>query len=279
VDFWVAGKWKNLLFLTIIRNIGHSVAYIQTLHDQKLTPNFRTLVTTPIRMRSVTFILLLISFAAMAQTGPINIHLNSGKIISTHYAYLYSGYNSYLRIHEKKGEKISIDQVDHIEGIDEAGNYRYFLPVVWGNEVWAERGFTSDRIVIYHTDIVTGKMASTHKPRSCLYSKDGGPLRQLKLKYLKKDLADCPASLEYLKKGKKVGIAQTAVYVASYSLIVGGIVGFIAETSDKELEDPESSSAASIPPAVLIGALGSAIPLLMNNAKREKYLDALKAYQ
>lgn len=232
-------------------------------------------------MRLISFILLLfISFTALAQIGPINIHLTSGKIISTHYAYLYSGYSSYLRIHEKRGEKISIDQVDHIEGKDQYGKYRYFIPIRLGNAVWAERGYASDRIVIYHTDIVTGTMAANYKPKSCLYTKDGGQLQKLKLKYLKRDLADCPASLEHLRKGKNIGKAQAGVRVASISLL---IAGFISMVNDSNVEAPgsstETNSSPDIPPSIIVGAVAAWIPILMENSKREKYLDALKAYQ
>lgn len=230
-------------------------------------------------MRAFTIVLLLISCTATAQTGPIRVHLTSGIVISTHYAYLYSGYNSYLRVHEKKGEKISINQVDHIEGIDEKGNYRYFKPVQSGNKVWAERGYTSARIVIYHTDIVTGKMAVTYKPKSCLYSKDGGPLHPLKLKYLKKDLADCSDSQDHLRKGKNIATAQAAVYTASYALIVAGIVSFVNDSSVDEPGKSDMNSGPGIPPAIIVGAIGVWIPIFMDNVKRENYLDALKAYK
>jgi hypothetical protein len=229
-------------------------------------------------MRLLVFSLLFISLASAAQTGPIDIYLTSGKIISTHNLYLFSSYKSYLRVDNKKGEKIYIDLVDHIEGIDQEGNYRYFKPVSWGNTVWAERGFTSNRIVIYHTDIVTGTMVATHKPKSCLYSKDGGPLRQLKLKHLKKDMADCPASLGHLKKGKGIATGQTIISVVSYSLILAGTITWFADAADDELDDPGSSS-LDLPPTVLIGAIGAWVPIFMNGPKREKYLAALKAYR
>jgi hypothetical protein len=230
-------------------------------------------------MRLVTVLLFFLSSIANAQKGPINVYYKSGRVVSTYYAYLFSGYDSYLRIHEKKGEKVSINLIDHIEGTDEKGNYRYIKPVEWGGLVWAERGFTSDRIVIYHTDIVTGSMAATHKPKSCLYSKDGGPLQPLKLKYLNKDLADCPESVDHLKKAKRIAKAQVAVYAASYSLIAVGIVGFISNSSTDTTEDEPESTSVSIPPTILIGALGAYIPFFMNDAKREKCLDALKVYK
>jgi hypothetical protein len=230
-------------------------------------------------MLLASIFILLFSLAADAQTGPINIHYKSGRVVSTYYAYLFSGYDSYLKIHEKKGEKVSINLIDHVEGTDEKGNFRYIKPVNLGNWVWAERGFTSDRITIYHTDIVTGSMAATYKPKSCLYSKDGGSLQPLKLKYLKLDLADCPESLVHLKKAKNIAKAQAVVYVASYSLIIAGIVGFVNDASNDTSEDEPSSSGPSIPPALIIGAVGAYIPFFMNDAKREKCLDALKVYK
>lgn len=227
-------------------------------------------------MRSLGFFLFLVSFSAAAQTDPINIHLKSGKIIATRYVYLYSGYDSHLRIHEKNGENISIGMVDHIEGFDENENYRYFKPIQWGNLVWAERGFTSDRIIIYHTDIVTGTMAVKYKPKNCLYSKDESPLRHLKLKYLKRDLADCPASLEYLGKGKKIGAAQVGISIVGYSLITAGMVTLINAPSN---EDTEDHSVPEIPPTILMGGIAVLIPVFMTNLKRQKYQDALKVYE
>lgn len=229
-------------------------------------------------MRILSLAMLLFSFSTLAQTGPINIHLKSGRVISTQYAYLHSGYNSYLRIHEKKGEKIPINQIDHVEGTDEKGNYRYFKPVLRDTEVWAERSFTSSRIEIYHTDILTGTMTAEQRPKGSLYSKDGGSLQPLKLKNLKKDLGDCTASMEYLKKGKKISTTQTVIYVASYSLILAGIVSFANDASDVSPSDPETSG-PSIPPTIIIGAVGAWIPFIMGNAKREKFLEALKAYE
>ncbi len=94
-------------------------------------------------MRFLIFLFVLFPFTGTAQSGPINIHLTSGKIISTQYAYLYSssGFSEpYVRIHDKKGEKITIDRVDHIEGTDQHGKYRYFKPIGSGiHAIWGER--------------------------------------------------------------------------------------------------------------------------------------------
>ncbi|HEY3403956.1 MAG TPA: hypothetical protein VGK59_11245 [Ohtaekwangia sp.] len=217
----------------------------------------------------------MISFSAAGQ-GEINIHLKSGRIIPTRYVYLYSGYHSYVKIHEKKGEKIPITLVDHVEGPDETGHYRYIIPV---NDIWAERGFTSDRITIFHTDIVSGKMAAGYKPKSCLYSKDGGPLKSVKLRNLKEDIAECAASMEYIKKGKRIGGTQTLVRVVSYSLIIAGIIDTADNFSVANPDDPESDSGSGISPMVIIGAAGAWVPFFMENAKRQKYIEALKVYQ
>lgn len=223
------------------------------------------------------FVFLLIPFVAGAQDGPIKVYYKSRKVVSTAYVYLFSGYSSsYLRIHEKKGEKIDIGLIDHIEGTDESGNTRYFVPIETSNlsTVWAERGFMSDRITIYHTDIVTGKMAASYKPKNCLYSKDGSNLKPLKLKYLKEDLADCPESLVHLRKGKRVVAVQAAVCVASYALVIAGSVQFITDASGREPGD----GSPGVPPIVFLGAIGAWTPLIIGNLKRERYLDALKAY-
>jgi hypothetical protein len=231
-------------------------------------------------MRLLPLMLMLVSFASVAQ---INVHLTSGKVISTKYAYLYSAdafSDSYVRINDKKGEKILINRVDHIEGTDQKGGTHYIKPVdIKGNEVWGDRGYTSDRIEIYYTDIVIGTLAASHKYKHCVYSKDGGPWQLLKLKNLKRDLADSPEAMQVLRKGKAIAITQVGLYITGYSLVVGGIVNFIDEQSSKELGDPEKDAAVSIPPLVLAGAIVSWTPFLINGLKRAKYVDALEAYK
>lgn len=231
-------------------------------------------------MRGITILMTLLTFKSFGQNGPINIHLNTNEIISTRYAYLYSSSQSYVRIDERKGQKIPINSVDHIEGFDEKGNYRFFLPVRITPQrlVWAERGFSSERIVIYHTDIVTGTMAANHKPKSCLYSKDNGPIKPLDLRDLRSDLGDCPASIEFLRKGKNIGIAQAGVRIVSYALILGGTIKFLSDASVQEPGDP-SKGGPDIPAGIIVGAVTAWIPVLMANEKNERYLEALKAYK
>jgi hypothetical protein len=180
-----------------------------------------------------------------------------------------------VRLHDKKkGEKILINHVDHIEGTDQKGGYHYIKPVeIKGHEVWGDRGYTSDRIEIYYTDITIGTLTAAHKFKHCVYSKDGGPWQLLKLKNLKRDLADSPEALQVLKKGKGVAITQVGLYVTGYSLIIVGIADFIDEQSSKELGDPEKDSGVSIPPLVLVGAIISWTPFLINGVKRSKYVD------
>lgn len=91
-------------------------------------------------------------------------------------------------------------------------------------------------------------------------------------------MADCPASLEHLKKGKGIATGQTIISVVSYSLILAGTITWFADAADDELDDPGSSS-LDLPPTVLIGAIGAWVPIFMNGPKREKYLAALKAYR
>jgi hypothetical protein len=56
------------------------------------------------------------------------------------------------------------------------------------------------------------------------------------------------------------------------------MITLVNDSSDKD-NDPETRSGPSLPPTVLIGALGAWIPSIMSNAKRERYLDALKVYK
>ncbi|MCZ8214647.1 MAG: hypothetical protein O9262_00330 [Cyclobacteriaceae bacterium] len=183
-----------------------------------------------------------------------------------------------MRIHERRGEKISIDRVHHIEGKDQKGNYRFFKPIEpsFNRKVWAERSYTSARIVIYNTDIAPGAMYAGYKPKNCFYTKDNGPLLPLKLKTLKKDLGDSEASLEYLKKGKNIGKAQMGFRAASLALLIAGVVSF---ANDSSTDNQNMDEGPSVPPAIIGGVVCAWIPVFMESGKKQRYVEALKAYK
>ena len=168
-------------------------------------------------------LLFLLPFFSYAQNGPINIHLRSGEVISTRYAYLNNnaGFSKpYVRIDDKKGEKITIDMVSHVEGVDQNSEYKYFQPIyLQGAKIWGERTFRSDRIDIFYTNIVSGTWTAAYKSRWFQYEKDNEPLKKLTYANLKVDLADNPASLTNLRKGNGLRITQFLLYGLGAALI------------------------------------------------------------
>ena len=169
--------------------------------------------------------------------------------------------------------------MDHVEGTDKYGRYRYFKPISPGGKlIWGERSYTSARIEIYHTDVVDGTMNSKLKYKAGYYSKDNGPLTSIKLKYLKRDLADSPESMIHVKKGKTLGAVQGVIYVAAYTLIIVGIVDVVDNAGNKPLPPPGATS-ASIPAPIIAGAVLAWVPLAFSEPKHDHYINALRAYK
>jgi hypothetical protein len=229
-------------------------------------------------MKQLYFIFVLIPFAAYSQSGPINIHMRSGGIISTRYAFRNnnSGYlRPYVRINDRKGEKISIERIKHVEGTDQNGNYRYFKPIkIQGMLIWGERTFNSERIDIYYTNIVSETWSFSYKSRYFQYSKDDNSLKKMTYENLKVDLADNQQSVEHLKKGNTLKITQYLLYGVGSALVVTGIVNGINDTG----VDNPSNSGMKIPPAFIAGAVTLYIPWFINNPKQNHFVNALKNY-
>ncbi|MEQ8469846.1 MAG: hypothetical protein RIC35_01595 [Marinoscillum sp.] len=225
------------------------------------------------------FLLFLLPLLASAQNVPINIHLKSGETISTQYAYLNSngGFSQpYVRIDNKKGEKITIDRVTHVEGFDQYSKYKYFQPIkLQGRNIWGERTYNSDRINIFYTNIISGTWTASYKSKYFQYEKDGQPLKKLTYANLKIDLADNPESIESLKKGNALKITQILLYGLGATLIGVGIAN---DFSNDELSDPNDTS-IKIPPAVIAGAITLYIPWFINGPKQNHFVNALKAYK
>lgn len=234
-------------------------------------------------MKARLISLLIISFTlskiAFAQ-GPIKIQMTSGKEVFTNYAYLSNGYGfskGYVRIDGKKGEKISIESVDFIEGVDQDQKERYFEPIQYYGRVWAERSFNSDRIKIYYTDIRTGGWNYSYRSKYYLYKKGASTFKKLKMNNLKLDLADNQTSMEHLKKGKTIQWIQAALYVAGTAILVSSIASEFSNNKPGQLGPPGETS--GIPPGMIIGAITLNIPWFLNPAKQKHYVNALKAYE
>ena len=230
----------------------------------------------------VLLLLLLFPLTTQAQQGPIRVFFKNGSAISTDYVYLYNyiGFSdSFLRIDHKKGEKVAIRQVDHIEGIDQYGRYKYFKPVryYYGNQIFAERTFTSARIDIYYTDLEPNPWEASYSFRHFTYEKDGGPIKRMKYTNLKKDIRSCRASMSLLKKGNGYRISQMLLYGVGGALVTHGIVTGLSN-NDRELPPP-GETRISIPPTFVAGAIGLLIPRFLNRAKQNYFVKALKAYQ
>lgn len=226
--------------------------------------------------------LIFLPFITWAQHGPINIHLKSGEILSTRYAYLNSngGFSRpFVRMDEKKGKKVPIHAVTFIEGIDQKGEYKYFKPIqLQGRQTWGERTFNAERMTIYYTNVISGTWAASYKSRHFQYSKDDLPLKKLTFANLKADLADNVNSMQHLKKGNTLRITQLLLYGLGAALIASGISSDFKDVDTGSPPGPRESS-ISIPPALIAGAVVLYIPWFINGPKQDHFTRALKSYK
>jgi hypothetical protein len=224
-------------------------------------------------MKYILTLLLLLPSFCFAQEGPINIYLKTGNITSTNYAFLEnnSGFSiPYVRINNKKGEKISIDQVDHIEGTDQNGVYKYFKPIkLQGREIWGERTFRSDRVEIYYTNIISGTWTASYKSKYYQYSKDTQPLKKLTYRNLKIDFGNNNESMPHLKKANSLRVTQLLLYGLGATLITTGIANNLSDTNDN----------GNIPVSIVAGAICLYIPWFINTPKQKHFINALKDYK
>lgn len=71
------------------------------------------------------------------------------------------------------------------------------------------------------------------------YNKGYGDLKKMSYRNMKADLSDNPESSLHLNKCKTVRRNTTVLYSAGFALIVGGLVGLIAKTSNVPENSPE----------------------------------------
>ncbi|MEN8248910.1 MAG: hypothetical protein ABFS32_08260 [Bacteroidota bacterium] len=118
----------------------------------------------------------------------------------------------------------------------------------------------------------TGTVTTTTTDKD-VYSKDGGPLREVKMKSLKRDLSDNPESMKVLKNVSKRKMLQAGLYTVGYSsIIIGGVVTL------KDISvDPSDLGAPKISPILLLGGLTWAA-YSMRDGNKERLFDAIDLY-
>jgi hypothetical protein len=221
-------------------------------------------------MRNLLILLAVFPLLANAQNEPIEIHLNSGEVLYTNYVYIYSSFNSGVRINSRKGEKISIRDVDFIQGFDKERNFRYFTTIGYNGTVWAERSFASERVKIYSTSRFDFEYSAK---AGDVYQLDDGPIRDIKYRNLKEDLSDYQQSMDYLKKANGIRTTQAVLWTASVGLFIGGIVQMVGGP----LEDPEES--LDIPPMFYLAAGVNLAAWVLEIPKKNRFRKALQVYE
>jgi hypothetical protein len=223
-------------------------------------------------MRKLTILILLFPFVVYSQTGPIQVHLKSGQALNTRYAYLFNtaGFEKpYVRINDRRGEKVTIDLVSYVDGTDQNGTFRYFKPIRFqAREIWGERTYESDRIEIYYTDFHGDDWGSVYKYKYFMYTMDNSGMKKVSYASVKKDIEGNTESMLHLKKGNSIRITQLLLYTAGTSLIISGVAS--------GLSDPENSK---IPVGFIAGAITLSIPFFLNNAKQKHFVNALEAFK
>jgi len=236
----------------------------------------------------LTCFCLFFPFFCFAQSGPIRVVLQSDSIIYTRYADLNNNPSfrqPFVRIDERNGRRIAIDQIKYIDGTDQNNVYKYFTPVTYlGSQIFAERTFKSDRISLFHTNIISGTWNATYAYRYLNYSKDNQPIKKATYANLKADLADNPAAWAYLKKGNGNRVAQLVLYGLGAGLLVSSIATFANTDVETPANPPalpsgDRSSSIKIPPGLIAGAVCLYIPWFLNNPKQDHFTKALESYK
>ena len=230
-------------------------------------------------------ILLIAATPAWAQYSKgILIILNDGDSVQTNYVginnanTLFKGPHVQLDPNDKR-QRISISEIKSIEGFDSrTQNYRYFRRLDGQfNNTLAERSIKSEHIEAYYYDSYhqSGMYGGGYSWRHLYYSKDGSALKKARFGNLKKDLADNPESLAYLKKVQSLRMAQVALYGAGIGLVVAAVSSLNNQPMGPGAEQ------VGIPNGLVLGVLGIAalrVPFFLNKPKQNHMTKALEAY-
>lgn len=224
-----------------------------------------------ITMKLLSVLLLFVPLIGISQDNGIEVRMNTGSSIFTDYVYIYSNnVGSFARINGRKGEKISINQIKDIKGIDLGGNERYFVPIEFGKfKRWGEQTFESERIKLYCTN--SFDMSSPARAGDA-YQKDDQEILSMKYKWLKDDLKDNEVSMDYLKKANNYRVAQLALWTAGIAFFVSGVV----KLQNTPIEEDPSSLA--VPSAFYFAAGVNLIAGFLERPKKAVFREALKKY-
>ncbi|HZY82491.1 MAG TPA: hypothetical protein VFE50_23355 [Cyclobacteriaceae bacterium] len=228
------------------------------------------------------FFVLVASVCYAQDDGPINIYLNSGKVISTRYVYIDQGggfMRAFVRINPNAKEKIMIDEVDYIEGPDNDGKLRHVRPIKFqGRSVWGERTFQSDRITMYFVGVTTWGVGFPSNTKYYQYTKDDGPLTKVTIANVQADVFDSPESMAFVKKSKvNVGL-QAGFFAAGITLAIASAVKWANEdvpTGPGAKQDTE----VKIPPMVFVGVALCVVPAFIRSGKQKNLVQALEVYK
>ncbi|MFW5762514.1 MAG: hypothetical protein ACOCXH_16185 [Cyclobacteriaceae bacterium] len=211
---------------------------------------------------------------------PILVKLNNGQDIFTNYAYITNSGSflsgPFVRIDGKRGARYKISEVAYVQGRDQFGKERYFLPVYQsGFNIFAERLHHAERISIFYTDITNWSAGFGYTNRHYKYTLDDSELRKVNIRNLQYDLADNPISMDYIKKAKSTRTVQTILYAAGAGLLIHGFSSLIGDVD----EPGPIGRTPSIPPTLIVGVIAVNVPWFLNNGKQNKLVDALKVYK
>ncbi|MCP4460877.1 MAG: hypothetical protein GY816_23085 [Cytophagales bacterium] len=229
-------------------------------------------------------LVLFSSLTSSAQSGGIKIQMKNGEETFTNYVLFSNGYGwneeAYVRINDKKGSKLRMVSVDHVEGYDQKKDYRYILPIRpnGGELVWGERMFASDKVAIYYTDFNSNSWSRSvlYKSRNFYYTFENSTMTKMKYGNLKRDIGNIEIPSSHLKKGNGVRIAQIIMYTAGAALIIHGSSKFLEGSENNELGDPEDAS-LNLHPNVFIGVALVNIPYFLNSLKQKHFRNTLEA--
>lgn len=231
------------------------------------------------RFLLITFCLLIASMAL--SQGLIEVKLNSGISKYTSYVYFFSGNLiniSTVSLGGKKGEKIRIDEVSYVKGADSEGIDRYIIPIRYNrSHIWAERFYTSEKIDIYYTSILSDSWNSVFKAKYFLYSKNGSSPKKLTASNLKRELSDNKESMKLIKRGQAFFGGQMVLYGIGATLI--GIDIYSELSSDVNPPPPPGQEDNSVSPTFIAGIGFLLSPWLLNGPRQNSYLEALTSYE
>lgn len=228
----------------------------------------------------LAFLLFFVSsYRCHSQYGPIKIFLKGDSVILTKYA-LLSNARSFkypqpsVTIHYKEGPRLTIEQIDHVEGRDKNGNFRYFGVATFQSlQIFAERVLDGERIDLYRNNVIQGDWNFSYSNKLLHYAKDGREMKRVKYRNLKADLRDNKESLQKLRGASAIRFTQLGLYALGAFILV--------KTAKDEAEKPLSppGSNEGVPTGFFVGAGVLWLPWIINGAKLKQFEKACEIYE